>query len=251
MSIQSIESSNGQSTLNLTWKVYEEGLKAISIQISKDSEFTNNSRHFVIPPTASSISLDLGQGLFFYRLGAWTPSGQIDWSPIYGPASVICSKSLPSITQSTLKVHYTQSITNGIRMYTNKIQKSVYYIEYTTDTSFKASNTYSCYNLDSLSSGHADCMNLHPSMSYTIRVYHLDTLPTNSVVQLSSPIILQNQKAYPLSKRSNTQESAGIKAAELTLLKEASERPTRFTSHSDYLMYLNAKAKNSNTLHKI
>lgn len=250
MSVQSIEGF-ATNTLHLSWKLYEEGVKAVSIQIATDSEFIQNSRIFVVPPTASFVSLDLGAGDFFYRIAAWLPNGRVDWSGIYGPIHIESSKSIPQVSPSTLRINYTQSITNGLRLHTNKIQKGVYWIEFSIDSSFKASNTSYCYTFDSLSSGYADCTQLQPGFQYSIRVCHLDSLPSNSIIQLPVYQTVHKQSAHPLSKRSNTQESAGIKAAEMTLLQEARERPLRFNSHQEYLTYINAKAKNTNTLYKI
>jgi hypothetical protein len=249
MSIQSIEASS-TNKLHLSWKLYAEGIKAISIQISTDAEFVSN-RHFLIPPTASSVSLDTGAGVFFYRFGAWLPSGKIEWTGIYGPVPIASEKNLPPDISTTLRVNYTQSITNGVRLHTNKIQKGVYYIEYTTDSSFKASSTHSTYSFDSYSNGYADCMNLHPSLVYSIQIYSIDSIPKDSILQLPNPILLHKQKSLPSTKRTNSQESAGIKAAELVLLQEARERPVRFSSQAEYLTFLTAKAKNITTLHKV
>jgi hypothetical protein len=249
MSIQSIQAS-ATDKLHLEWKLYQEGIKAISIQISTEAEFIS-SRHFVLPPTAPGVSLDIGSGVFFYRLAAWLPAGQIEWTGIYGPISIASTKEIPPEITPTLRVNYTQSIINGVRLHTNKVQKAVYYIEYTTETSFKASNTKYTYFIDSFSNGYADCLNLNPTLFYTLRIYHLESMPIDSIAQLPKGILVSKQKCLASSKRSNTLEPAGIKAAELVLIQEARERTVRFNSQGEYLAFLNAKSKNLSGLHKV
>lgn len=252
MSIQSVEYSNGEPTLLLQWKLYQEGIQSIRIDVSTDSDFSKSTFHYLVPASTKNISLALSQGMWYFRLGALLSTKSVDWTATFGPVLVnpSISKATPSTPQSSLRVNYTQSITNGIRLHTNKIQKGMYCIDYSADSTFSPDSMKTQFYFDSFANGYADCIQLHPNLTYAIRICHFDTLPTNSILQLPSWTVLKNQKPYPLTKRSNSQESAGVKAAEMTMLQEARERPLRFSSQTEYLAYVTAKAKNSNTLQK-
>jgi hypothetical protein len=251
MSIQNISPLPESEKLTISWLLTMD-VKCISIEVAKDSEFTESFRHFLLPSSASQVSLDLGQGFWYFRVGGWLEKNSIDWSGIYGPITLLSTKPLVPIPKSTLRVNYTQSLTDGVRLHTNKIENGYYIIEYTTEPKFTASSKKTLFWHDSMSKGFADCMSLTPQFTYNIRITHLgESLPMDSVRCIPEWSIVKGQKSLPSAKRAHFQEAAGIKNAELAILKEASERPAKFISHADYTKYLAAKEKNSSANSRI
>ena len=251
MSIQSISALRESEKLTLSWKPVVD-VQCISIEVAKDSEFTESARHFLLPSTVSQAAIDIGQGFWYFRIGGWLERNSIDWSGIYGPITILSPKSPPPIEKSTLRVNYTQSLTDGVRFHTNKIENGYYILEYTTEPQFKATSKKTIYGYDGMSKGFVDCMSLSPQFTYNTRITHIGaSLPMDSVRCIPEWISVKAQKSLPSAKRSQTQESAGIKNAELAILKEASERPAKFTSHADYTKFLAAKEKNSSANNRI
>jgi hypothetical protein len=71
MSIQGVVGkATADGRFAISWEVIA-NTQAFSVQVASDSEFTKNSRTFVLPSTVKQCILDLGGGLWFYRCAAW------------------------------------------------------------------------------------------------------------------------------------------------------------------------------------
>jgi len=119
MSVLNAKCSVDGSHLNITWE-RAGGPYALCVQIAKNIEFTNTMRTFVIPD-GTGISIDTGNGVWFFRVGSWygTPqTGTVMWTAVYGPALVANPKMSVGIRPSPIAILHTQAIEKGLRIHT-------------------------------------------------------------------------------------------------------------------------------------
>lgn len=245
MSIQNIEATCLDGRLNLSWVLLED-CEAITIQISRDLQFTNYLRVFVVPK-CTGCTLDAGKGIWFFRLGhMW--KGKVDWMPMTRPIIIQTTKEAQVLQKPPMAVIHTQPITDGLRFHTNSTTTSYTIIEYGQDSKFQATSTKTRYFTDP-SRGYFDCEGLDPQFIYSIRLATPEKpsmLPKDIVHILSDWIVFHGKRALKPTKPHNTEDRSQIKR-DAVLLREANEsnKPMRFTNNSDYTKYLAAKARNT------
>jgi len=291
MSIQQVRGENTpDQKLTITWTIMKE-VKGISIEVARDANFSLLHRHFVIPislllpseqkeeekvkeadslppeeskpkPKASfeaipcQVGFDVGNGQWFFRVGAWNGTdlrGSIDWSGTYGPIYVLSLKQAIAIKPSTFSLLHTQSLAGGIRLHTD-LRKEVMYIgEYSTEDKFLPSSKKTFYVKDNLVNSYFDVINLQPSFTYAVRC-----VPLSETMAKQGPeveMLTEWKSVKGLKSLTNLRPfSSGdlaTSAAEKVILREAQERPMRFTSQSEYAAFLAAKAKSTSKLNKI
>jgi len=243
MSAQAIQAFCNDSKLCLSWILMGE-TDAITIQVARDSEFTDTLRQFVIP-VALGCTLDVGHGLWFYRVGVLENS-RIEWSGIYSPVFVESPKSPHTQKAPDFKVLHTQPIKGGVRFHTTRHTPSYTIIEYSKESKFLASVTKTRVFKDP-GRGYIDCEGLDAKDTYSIRFTTPGTdLPKNTVHPLQEWFVFHKKQSLPDTKPYGSIDMAARKVADRTL-REANERttPMRFASHSDHIKYLQAKANSS------
>lgn len=263
MAVQNVVANTKNGVLELMWELLAEPL-VLSIQIATDIEFTTTVRTFVIP-TASGATLDIGNGTWFFRVGAWMgtkTAGKIMWTTPYGPAVIASRKSAVNLKPCTLPLIHVQSIENGIRLHTGLPEKLYAILEYCKESSFPASKTTTIYAYD-WGRGYFDIENLDFLHEYSVRfcsfagapgaigtpVRHV--LPTETVMQLEAPRAIHRKRpGRPAKPVDNTLKA--VSAADDPILREAQQKPfMRFASHADYLRYTAAVARTSDTRAKV
>jgi hypothetical protein len=174
--------------------------------------------------------------------------GKIEWMPMRPPLFIQTTKEPQVLHKPHFTVIHTQPITDGIRFHTNSTTPSYTIIEYSQDTKFHATSTKTRYFTDP-SRGYFDCEGLEPHFIYNTRLATPEkpaSLPKDAIHLLSEWIVFHGKRSLNPTKPHNTEDRSQIKR-DAVLLREANEsnKPMRFTSHSDYTKYLAAKARNT------
>lgn len=246
--IQEIQISSQQGHLVLSWRVMVE-CKNLSVQIAKDSEFQNTVRTFVMP-NVKSVNLDVGNGDWYIRIGAWIGTekrGSVSWSGIYGPIPNPSMKAIIPLRKSKFGILHTQSIGGGLRLHTGYINPSYSVMEFSKDSKFPASATQTRYAYD-FANGYFDCDGLQPEDTYSVRIATLqgevDKLPTDSIISLGEWTTVHQKRSKPETKPHDLKDQT-LRAADAVMLREAKEKQVlRFATSSDYTAYLAAKTRN-------
>jgi len=236
--------------LNITWE--RVGIPyALSVQIAKNIEFTNTIRTFVIPDS-SGISIDAGNGVWYFRVGSWYGSpqtGKVTWTSVFGPALVANPKMSVAIRPSSLTILHTQALEHGIRIHTGKT--TAYYVMADVcedNQSIAASISSTQYTYDT-GKGYVDIMGLDYSHTYSIRIATFvdepSLLPVDTIKPLSAGmVVLSKRPARQLRKLESSVTTTS--RADATLLKDiARQSKLSFNSHAEYVKYIAAKAKTS------
>jgi hypothetical protein len=245
MSIQALRGLVTNGSLSLTWILVGD-TAAITIQVARDSEFTDTVRTFVIPKVPA-CTLDVGAGLWYFRAaGMWR--GLVEWSGIHGPVFVNSTKPPPPVGKTFFQVLNTQPLTNGVRFNTTSTTPSYTIIEYSKEPKFLCSGTKTRYFEDP-SRGYIDCENMDPTHTYHIRLTSTENakpLPSDSVDTMMEWLVFSGKRTLPFMKPHSSQDLVG-RRSDTVILKEANEskNPIRFTSQSDYLKYLIARTRNT------
>lgn len=243
MSIQRLGGSCIDGKLALSWILMVDSLKAVAIQVARDSEFTEDLHMYTLPPVTQCF-LDTGKGLWFFRAGACS-SGKIEWSGIPGAVFVDTQKDPELLTKLPFTVLHTQMITNGIRLHTDLTTSIYAIIDYSTSPKFIASSTKSVYFEDP-GRGYFECTGLDPMHTYSIRITTTATpsssFPKDTIHVMQRPQIFNGKKALaPTKPHDFTDQALRKKAARLIQEATESKKPIRFSSSQDYAMYLAAK----------
>jgi hypothetical protein len=244
---QQIQVSSEQGYLVLKWLLMTE-CKNLSIQIAKDSEFTQEIRTF-ITPAIQGINLDVGHGDWYIRFGAWIGTekrGTVEWSGVYGPIGNPSMKAPPPVRPSKFGILHTQSIHGGIRLHTGFINPAYAVMEFSKNSKFPASATTTKYAYD-FANGFFDCDGLRPEDTYSVRIatflQDIDKLPVDSVMPLAAWTVVHQRKAK-VEQRPHDLKDHTLAAADAVLLREAKEKQVvRFKSSSDYTAFLAAKTR--------
>ena len=246
MSIQSIQCVvSPENTLAIRWTVYAD-VHALSICVAYDSEFTENVRHFVVPKV-SSISLDVGHGAWYIRIGAWSGEpthGSIDWSTIYGPVNIDSPRPILAeipFNPKELQILHKQSILQGVRIHLGLQVPNYILIAMSEAADFPASATKYRYTFRK---DYIDWEGLLYPNTYVLRMYRLGTeLPTDAIVQLDQGRTLSGiQCSRPL--RHGDASSKTTSRGDSVLIRDNEGKETvRFDSYYEYMRYKGAKAK--------
>lgn len=236
------------SKLCLTWEILALS-RGLLVAIATDTEFTKNLRTFLIPPMATSVQLDSGNGAWFIRIGSLigdAQKGHVDWSQVHGPVIVASVKGAPREPECGLPVLHTQSIKDGLRFHTGHMLPMYSIMESSVDMSFPATKTKWTYMYD-WGRGYQDCMGLDFLYTYSVRIRTWSpdgtTMPEEDVRTLSKPVTVHGKKPARYMRTINSGDLSSTRA-ENVLLRDIRERPNvKFASHADYLKYTAAKAK--------
>lgn len=250
MSVLNAKCAVEGSYLNISWERVGSPY-ALSVQIAKNMEFTNTIRTFGIPDSGG-ISIDAGNGVWFFRVGSWygTPqTGNVAWTSVYGPALVANPKMSVGIRPSPIPILHTQAIEHGIRIHTGRT--SPYYVMADVcedNQTIAASISKTQYNYDT-GRGYVDVLGLDYAHTYSIRIAAFvdnpSELPKDTIKAMGAGmVVLSKRPARQLRKlESSTTTTA---RADATLLKDIARQPKlSFPSHAEYLKYVSAKAKTS------
>lgn len=235
-----------QGRLALRWTIHCADVKAISIEIATDREFTQQRKLFVLP-IVTQCTLFVGAGMWFYRVGAWSGEvthGTIEWSGIYGPATVATPFSPKPNPPFTLLFKQTQPIYGGIQYYTDKVQQYYAILEY-SKTNLRASQRAYQYVLDD-NKGFVAVSNLHDHLTYTIRISTFEnnssTLPTTEVIECTEGKVYTEQKSMKQQTLAVHEDRAQLAGGAAMLQQEKEGRPIRFNSYTEYTRYMGLKA---------
>jgi hypothetical protein len=255
MSVQPLRHSVEEGRLTIAWEIFAP-VRAISVSVATDSEFTSNARHFVFPAEATSCGLEVGMGIWYYRCGGWLGderNGEIQWSGIHGPVPVISKLPLVPLLPSGAKLSllHTQSLVEGVRFHTGVMHQYYAVVEYSREEQFLASSTKSRYTFD-IGLGQVECTGLSYQYTYAIRIATftecLDTLPKESVKQIGEWKTVKGKRSMqPSVAKSNTDKAtyAGTEA----ILRDRKERPNmRFNSYAEYMEYLAARERTTSRI---
>ena len=112
MTVHNIQGICSNGKLALSWILLGD-CEGISIQIARDSEFTQLLRVFILPKS-TRCTLDTGNGHWYYRVGTlW--KGKIEWSGIPAAVYVNTTKDIIPLNITFFEVTRTQPISGGIR----------------------------------------------------------------------------------------------------------------------------------------
>lgn len=240
------------SKFRLSW-VSSNQVHGYLVCAGRDSEFTVERRCFFVPRIgAGGISLDMGGGNWFFRIGSFVGEacgrGVIKWSNIYGPYvnSAAGSKPAPPMGPSggELLLH-TRAIQGGVRAYI-KYDRATYIMimESSRTGTLPASDTSWTYQFDTVRRGSVDILNLDHLYKYSIRCTLLDgaTFPTDRIVALSGGIRCSGTSEKPVRHFDSAIQS--IHRADVAILRQTeNERNITFSSHADYLRYQAARTR--------
>lgn len=247
MSVQNITCAmTSDCKLSIRWTVYAE-VHALSVCVAYNSDFTDTCRHFVIP-NVSSITLDVGTGKWYVRIGAWLGEpthGTIEWSAIYGPCPVASPRPiLPEIpfNAKELPILHKQSILAGVRIHTGLPVPNFILISMsesnsgpsTPSTKYRYAQRKEYIDWEGL---------LYPNL-YSVRVYLIGPeLPKDRILQLNQGRTFHGlQCARPLQHGEAGSKTASRYESVLIRDNEAKDN-VRFTSYDEYMRYKIAKAK--------
>lgn len=225
------------------------GSRAYMILAARDSEFISERRCFYVPVCANNVSLDMGGGEWFFRVGCFIGNdrGTIRWSNIYGPYMnpVAGSKLPPPPSRTPFSILYTRPIQNGLRVHVDYPGDYIMIIESSRLSSDLAvSQTDWSYQFDSVRRGFIDALNFTYPHRYNIRCSLLEGIafPTDRIVCMGVGKRYQGVAEKPL--RHTDLESQGQHRGDTAILRQTENSANvRFSSHADYLRYQAAKAR--------
>ena len=250
MAISNIEAVILGSVLQFKWKLLLPETRLISIQLAFDSNFTKNMNHFVIPTSASSVNLDVGQGAWFFRFGTWIGkdlAGDVTWSPTYGPANVICTKPFILPPPPNITIHHSFPIGEGIRFISNTVVKSIICVEICKDSNgFEANNTVMKYYVD-WGDGGFDLRGLDPLNSFALRVTKFPSnyseFPKTNLFHMPAGALIGSKRPLRAQRHKDTLAMTETRGDSAVLRDIADQRRIKFSSQADYLRFLAAKTK--------
>ena len=224
-------------------------VRAIHISISNTSIFTKNTHNYLLPEQANTCVLDVGNGNWYLRIGAWVSSeiseiiGTVKWSGIVGPLEIKNSQTVLSQLTSSYSVPATNQLENGYRLLTNKSNPNYMYIEVSQNSEFPCTETKYLFMYD-WGAGKFDVPNLDALYTYSIRYTPFQGYPRNSMVKLPIGVILSNCK--PMSTQPTDVFKTNVayvkKKEEQIFVQEMREKPIqKFGSHSEYLRFKTAR----------
>lgn len=236
------------SKMIMSWDVYGEP-HVLSVQIAMDPDFTTFLNTFLVPPHVKGVTLDVGGGSWYFRVGCFIGRkeyGAIEYGAIYGPAIVAVEKPPQKLSSPSFAILHYKSIMEGVRFYTDRTTPTYAILESCPSSKFKASDTTSKYCLD-FGRGYFDCLGLDPHSTHSVRIAcwegSVSEFPTDRVARLEQFRAAHNLKPTSAPKREIS--SLGTSAAAgNAMLRESRERPVmKFASHTAYMRYKASKTE--------
>lgn len=252
MSIQNVfGEKTSDERLKLEWETLAEPV-AVSIQIALDSEFTERSRTFVVYKTLQTCELDVGEGNWFFRIGAWLGSeteGFIEWSGIYGPVQIASKNPPVKLAEFPTFITSIRPSYNALFLHTGLYEPYYTVVHITENDHFKSSGLKSYYKHD-WGSGSIHIPNLDANRIYSFQLQMFPvnkaTLPKqNDIRILTESLIVKNKRVgMPVKATSGTERA--VYAADKAILQDAVGRKKRnYSSYAEYLQFQAAKARTS------
>jgi hypothetical protein len=229
--------------LALSWIVQTEH-HAVSVQVAFDPEFTRSARHLVLPKGVTSCALDLGTGVWFYRVGAWLgpePNrGVIDWSGIYGPVLLRSPKGALGLGPETLKVEQIQSLESGMRFHTGRMEEYMVVVRYVNlDDKEEPRWVF----VRDVGLGYLDILGISEKWRYTFTLFDCKGFPSEGILSLGEGLTIAGRRALPSGPSLSVGDYSEHKADTAILRDLMEKQSVRFSSQADYLKYVAAKAK--------
>lgn len=249
MSVQNVYGDKtADGRLGVEWETLGKPV-ATSVQIALNSEFTEETRTFVLDRAAQMCALDVGPGRWFYRVGTWfgtETEGVIEWSGIYGPVDIQSKKPRVPLAEFPTFLTSVKPALNSIVFHTGLFQPYYMVFNYTEKDHFKSSGLKSVYRHD-WGEGSIRVTNLDPAATYSFQLQMfgggMAALPTGNTIQLlTEAYIVKNKRAGMPVKATNGTESA-VYAADKAILH--GRRKQNFSSYAEYLQYTAAAARTS------
>jgi hypothetical protein len=250
MSLQLVKAACEQERLSLEWIIQTES-PTILIQIANDLEFTKGTRLLLLPRT-TRCALTVATGVWFIRLGWFVGGeheGRVEWTGVAGPVPVVSLRPAPKPAASVFKIEKTTPIQNGVRLTTTFREPYWCLYEMSEREQFLASETKMGYAYD-WGRSYFDCLGLSESRGMFIRIRtfpaKVGSLPEHLVREMTLPRMIEGKQtaAQPINLGTATENAAVQRGA--AFVREVKEKPNfRFSSHSDYVAYLAAKAISS------
>jgi hypothetical protein len=218
---------------------------AIQVSIAHDSEFTVNLHQFILPPSAQNCRLDPGKGSWYVRVGAWigdSNGGKVRDSGVVGPFQILEGKEASKPVLSTYSSSKIEMLEKGFRLYTYNPNPNYMVLELSEKKEFPSSETKAFFEYD-WGKGFVEIKGVNEYLTYNIRYTPFSGYPSETPFELPIGQIIEQKKALPPVKIRNNEELVQ-KQSEQTLLRESKEnRNLRFSSYSDYMRLMAARAK--------
>ena len=250
MSVLDVEASADGPRMNITWSSPVVAI-AISVQVAKSTDMLDTMRHFVLP-VVNGITLDLGAGPWFFRVGVWSGSpqaGSIAWSGIYGPLTLPTPKMSVGARPSAISVLHTQAITRGVRIHTGIHTPYYAIIDVSKGTDGMGAGTTKTQYAYDTGRGFFDIVGLDPAHTYNFKIFSFQEspseLPTDSIKQLGSGVVSSQKRPARYMPARDSSVSTSNKAEDTMLKDLARQSRLTFSSHAEYVKYISAKARTS------
>ena len=219
---------------------------------ARDPEFTVDRRCFFVPKIgADGVSLDMGGGAWFFRIGTLAGNlnyrGRIVWSNIYGPYTNAGARgrSPPPHGSNVISLLHSRAIPSGLRAHVSYAGAAYIAIfECSRRADLRASDTQWTFHIDTVRRGSVDCLHMEHPHRYYVRCVGMDgaEFPTDRIVPLGTGIQFQGVPVAAVQPLDTTAQSTH--RADIAVLRgNENERNIRFTSHADYLRYQAARAR--------
>jgi hypothetical protein len=234
--------------------------RAFLVQVSRSVEFAaDSSILFVLPTSASSCALNVGRGVWFFRVGACVGTedqGKIEWSQISGPVEIGgVSDAVPpppwaSAAAERLQVLHVKSIDSGARFHTGRYDGYIALFEVGPEddigATFPIGKTKWKWTRDR-GIGWVDCWSLEYPRTYSIRISSFDspTFPTSGVKLASIVKVFPRCVPARTVFHRNFEERLNEKGDAALLRQRRVEPNMKFASHADYLRYQAAIVRSS------
>lgn len=249
MSIQNLYGSQGSGgRLKLEWEVLGSPI-AISIQIAFDTQFTNETRTFVLPKGTTNCELDVGRGNWYYRVGAWIGTdkdGVVEWSGIYGPVGIQSNKTPPAIELFPGDLTDVRPAYNAIVLHTGMYEPYYMIITITQKDNFTAAATKTYYKWDwGAASVQVSGLESNATHSFQLQMMTGDKskLPLNTVKMLTDVYEVRNKRTAMVVKPATNTDHATYTADKAILQDSVGRRKQNFGSYAQYLQFQAAKAR--------
>jgi hypothetical protein len=271
MRIQNLKGSALEDgRLFMTWELVDDAAvatNAMCVMIATDSEFTRSVRSFLLPVT-TGLALDTGPGVWYYRVGAVVGSdteGRIDWSGTYPPVKIVSAKPVVPAAPSRLTVRGWEPTLEGVRLNTGGRETYYVFVDVSLDKEFRVGNVETYYCRDMGGKGFVDLEgSLKRGETYHLRIktamgdwskWPIGRVETFSEGQVFLDVKRGEEKKGIVGQamrgtvdavtRQRTGTDYATAEANRVLLREARDKPVqRFSSHADYLRFVQAQTVN-------
>lgn len=272
MRIQNPKGSEYGGKLMMNWEIVDivdgKTVRALHVQVAKAADFTGPSfRAFLLPAATTSVVIDAGSGDWYFRVGAVVGdevAGSVDWSGSYGPRRLGGEKAIVPIAPARLKVKRWGQTLEGIWVETGVREPYYTFVDLSTGPGFQSGLIKTLYFLDR-GTGRFEIDGLQPDTKYWIRIRTAAGQwgligAAGRVESLCEAVELadvqrgraataivgsQVRGSVDAVTRQTTGSDRTFAEANRVLLREARENPVqRFSSHSDYLRFVQAQTMN-------